>query len=174
MSLCATRRWIAWAISRSWAANSGRELFNSTVHWIKTPNTNNFYPAGFTNNDLPVFASGFLVPNGVKTNRCLDITNGLVAFFNGNLDYPPLAGTFTNTFFMKTNSSLLINPPNVNTQTISIVTTTGKIKAKVYTPIDPGNRVRVPLGAVLQDEKLGYGVFKGTNASGALLLHGTP
>ncbi len=146
---------------------SGRELLDSSVDWIKLPNTNNFYPAGFTNHDLVVFASAYFAPTNTKSVRVLNIANGNIVSVDGNL-----TSTMSNHFFMNTNSVIMIHPPNVNTQTMSLVPTTGGVKGKFYHPADPMNRVRVPLGAVLQDENIAYGVFKGTNSTGSFRLQG--
>ena len=83
-----------------------------------------------------------------------------------------LTATVSNHCFINTNSVIKVDPPNVITQTMAIVVTTGKIKGKFYHPNDPLNPVRVTLGALLQDENIARGAFKGNNASGSFLLRG--
>ncbi len=149
---------------------SGRELLDSTVSWVKYPNTNYFYTTGFTNYDLAVWGSAYTAPTNTKTTRALtsfdaSLGYGYVACQDGNLLSP-----FTNNIFMNTNNAFTVLPVVVNTQKVSFTAKSGKLSGGFSHPNDPITPKKTVVGAVLQDIQIGYGVFKGTNSTGSFLL----
>jgi hypothetical protein len=148
-----------------------RELLDSVgpqggVHWIRkyAYGTNQFYPLGFTNWNLTVWGSAYVAPANPLINPALNINPGYVTNLDGNLD----PGGFANAFSQAVANKIVITPPNVNTQGITMSTTKGTFTTIFFNP----NALKKVSGSgvVLQDENIARGVFVGTNASGSVTL----
>jgi acid phosphatase len=134
--------------------------FNGLFNWFKQTQTAKYYPAGFTNEAVLV-GSHFLPPT--PTNLVLHITNGVVAFTNGNV----MPG-FTNLVVLDAKGK--VTNEGKNRMTLSISKSSGTFTGTV-TP--PGtNRAVSFKGALLQKQNLGSGFFLGTNESGRVSLQG--
>jgi hypothetical protein len=134
--------------------------FNGLFNWFKQTQTAKYYPAGFTNEAVLV-GSHFLPPT--PTNLVLHITNGVVAFTNGNV----MPG-FTNLVVLDAKGK--VTNEGKNRMTLSLSKSSGTFTGTV-TP--PGtNRAVSFKGALLQKQNLGSGFFLGTNESGRVSLQG--
>jgi cyclophilin family peptidyl-prolyl cis-trans isomerase len=133
--------------------------FNGLFNWFKQTQTAKYYPGGFTNEAVLV-GSHFLPPT--PTNLVLHITNGVVAFTNGNL----IAG-FTNLVVLDAKGKVMNE--GTNKLSLSISKSSGTFSGSV-TPPGGGKAVSFK-GALLQKQNLGSGFFLGTNSeSGRVLI----
>jgi hypothetical protein len=138
-------------------------LLGGTLSWLKPSNTTatKYYPLGFTN-ELPVEGSRYAAPPG---SRVIDLTNGVVAFEDGNL-----ALSFTNAVALTTTNS--VRNLGTNRLTFSLSPSSGVFSGTVAVP---GTRqTNTFRGALLQDLDSGYGYFLGTNQSGRLYFGPAP
>jgi hypothetical protein len=94
-------------------------------------------------------------------NRTIDFTNGFAAFSGGNLSAP-----FTNSVALT--SSNKISNQSENRLTLSIALATGAFNGSV---VPPGSTKSMSFkGVVLQKQNAGFGLFSGTNQTGAMTL----
>lgn len=132
--------------------------FHGLFNWFKQTQTAKYYPGGFTNEAVLV-GSHFMLP--AATNRVLDITNGVVAFTNGNA----ISG-FTNLVVLDANGK--VTNQGTNKMSLNISRSSGTFSGSV-TPAAGGKTISFK-GALLQKQNLGSGFFPATNGSGRVSL----
>jgi uncharacterized repeat protein (TIGR02543 family) len=129
---------------------------NGLLSWIKPslPATK-FYPGGFTNE---TFALGSLyTPPATRTNRVLNISNGLVEFSGANL-----ASAFTEEVLLaSTNKVFDLGSARL---TMNFAFSSGQFRGSVVNP-ENGKLITFK-GAVLQKANVGFGMHSGTNRTG--------
>lgn len=133
-----------------------------TVHWFKPATTKGLHAAGFTH-QTALLGSSF-TPPATKTNRVLNLTNGIVTFSSGNLA-APIERAFT------------LSADNKATSTnsgfsLSFTTASGLVKGSFTDPATL--RKHTFNGVLLQNAGTGAGYFAGTNLSGWVWLEAAP
>jgi hypothetical protein len=119
-----------------------------------------FYPLGFTNEVMAV-GSRYTPPLS-RTNRVINLTNGVVTFEGGNLSAP-----FTNAVAL-TLTNRVIDGSLSNKLSLTLTVSSGLFNGSV-TPA--GTTRSIPFkGALFQNADAGYGYFLGTNHSGSVIL----
>lgn len=133
-----------------------------TIHWFKPPSLKGLHTGGFTNQTIAL--GSFHAPPVTKTNRVLNLTNGVVTFSDGNL-IAPLDFTFTvsnDNKVTSTNAGLAM----------SFSTANGLFKGAF---VDPATQRKHTFNGVLrQNANEGSGCFAGTNESGWVNLQPAP
>jgi hypothetical protein len=138
--------------------NDPSRRITGDIAWIKVAFTNGYYNDGFTNN-IPVLGA----PYTINTNRLLNLTNGVVILTGGNLSQ-----TLTNSFTLAPGNKIVNVSTNYAFQ-LAVKPGTGRFTGSFKHP-DHANIVTAFSGVVLQDQVVGFGVFKGTNQTGSIFL----
>ncbi|MBK8000003.1 MAG: matrixin family metalloprotease [Verrucomicrobia bacterium] len=133
-----------------------------TIHWFKPAATKGLHATGFTNQT--VLLGSLHTPPVTKTNRVLNLTNGVVTFSSGNLA-APVDYTFTLSADNKVTST------NAGFS-LSFTTASGLFKGSFTDP--ETLRKRAFSGVLLQNAGTGSGYFAGTNLSGWVLIEAAP
>jgi hypothetical protein len=133
-----------------------------TVHWFKPATTKGLHATGFTHQTVLLGSS--YTPPATKTNRVLNLTNGVVTFSSGNLT-SPVDRVFT------------LNGDNKVTSTnsgfsLAFTTASGLFKGSFTGPASL--RKHAFNGVLLQNAGTGSGYFAGTNLSGWVWLGAAP
>lgn len=132
------------------------------VHWFKPATTKGFHTAGLTNFAM-MLGSPFVQP-ATKTNRVVNISNGLATFSAGNL------GTPVDYYFT-------LNPDNKVTSTNAGFTWTINTASGLFkgTFLHPDTQRKTTFnGAIRQNADEASGWFPGTNESGWVILRAVP
>jgi hypothetical protein len=145
-----------------WLTFSSQALsdLNGDLTWTRPAiPASRLYSAGFITNDQVCVGSRYQKP--MVQNRTIDFTNGFAAFSGGNLSAP-----FTNSVALT--SSNKISNQSENRLTLSIALATGAFNGSV---VPPGSTKSMSFkGVVLQKQNAGFGLFSGTNQTGAMTL----
>ncbi len=141
-------------------SNTFTDDLHGDLSWIRPAMAvPKFYPGGFTNTDQIVTGSRYVAPVG--PNRVLNLTNGAAEFTGGNL-----SASFTNSVTLGANNKVINN--GANKLTFSISLPNGGFNG-LATP--PGGSKSVPFrGVLFQKQNAAFGIFSGTNETGAVRL----
>jgi len=133
-----------------------------SVNWFKPAATKGLHAAGFTHRT--VLSGSSYTPPATKTNRVLQITNGLAMFSGGNLGAP-------------VECRWTLGADNKVTSTnagfsLALTTASGLFKGSFVDPATLRNYAFN--GVVLQNTNMASGYFAGTNQSGWVFLEPAP
>jgi hypothetical protein len=132
----------------------------STVTWFNEPGATTLYPAGFTNQSVPLAA--YYDPT---VSPLLSFTNGTVILSGGNLAAP-----ITTTVTISGNV-ITVNPSATNSLTLTITPSTGEIQGSF---IDPSSLNTNAIESIILQNTTNSaaGYFLGTNEGGKFILLG--
>lgn len=133
------------------------------VSWIKTYWTNSYWTNGFTN-QVEAFSSRHLPPLKNQETAAYDFTDALLVLSGGDLTEP-----FTNSIFLKTNTSFQVIKPAVNELKASLNKNSGLISGSFRHPANTNTTTKWA-GVMLQDYNYGAGYFLGVDAGGVVEL----
>ena len=133
---------------------------SGALNWFKqTQPTAKFYPGGLTN-DVVAEGSRYIAP--VSGTRAINLTNGVVAFTNGNL-----SANFANNVTLGTDNRIQNN--SANALTMSIQASKGSFTGSVTPP--GGGSARPYKGVLIQKQTRGVGFLTGTNETSDVSFH---
>ena len=136
--------------------NRPDEDLTGLVSWIRPGiRTATYYRAGFTN-ETEVIGSSYVSPD-TKTNRVVELTNGMIRFTGGNL-----AGALTSNIILSNNNRVL--NLSSNKLVMKINPQSGLFSGSKMNPAT--GKLLHFRGVMVQKRNAGSGYFLGTNQSG--------
>jgi hypothetical protein len=133
-----------------------------SVTWIKPANsTNQFYPAGFTN-DLDVVASTYIAPGLGVPILAAAVTSFVIS--GGDVSVP-----LTNAITLNASNQITVAPPNALQLNATVSTNNGAITGTFINPTTGATNSFK--GAVVQSDNFAAGQFSSATNAGAILIY---